>query len=307
MHVDQRQLQYFLAVANAGSINRAATSLHIAQPALSRRIQQLEHALGVELFVRTKGGVNLTLAGQRLYRRAAAWLQEFERLQGAMRDEVEAEGSVLRLGMAAGPTVLLLPRVMTAVAEALPDVPLRVIEGDRPSLHEQILARQLDFAISTEVSAEPRIAREPLWIEDLFLVTPAHTLHTTAQRPPFVVPTSDTDIERAVLEAAGAVGMLPDTGIAVTPTASVKRLILAGAACSILPFSAIHEEAQAGKLDVQAIPGACIERHLIWLDDRPQSQAATALHGVIRRCVGEMLAALGGENLRGSVPAAAGT
>lgn len=300
MHVDQRQLQCFVEVVNSGSINRAAQKLHIAQPALSRRMRQLEHALGTELFVRTKEGVNLTHAGQRLYRRAGAWLEEFERLQRSMREEVESEVEVLKLGMAAGPTTLLLGRVLAAASAALPEARLRVVEGDRPTLLEQIMVRQLDFAISTDVSPEPRIEREPLWIEDLFLVSPPGAAAPNTKSPPFVVPTSDTAIEKAVIEAAGSIGLLAGSGIAVTPTGSVKRLIMAGAACSILPFSAVHEEVRSGQLAMRAIPGACIERHLIWLRDRPHSRAAGTLHLTIRQCVNDMLAAVGSDSLRRS-------
>lgn len=300
MHVDQRQLSCFVEVVNSGSINRAALKLHITQPALSRRMRQLEHALGTELFVRTKEGVDLTHAGQRLYRRAGAWLEEFERLQRSMREEVESDVEILKLGMAAGPTTLLLGRILTAASAALPEARLRVVEGDRPTLLEQVMVRQLDFAISTDVSAEPRIEREALWVEDLFLVAPPGTLETGAQRPPFVVPTSDTAIERAVIGAASSIGLPAGGGIAVTPTASVKRLILAGAACSILPFSAVEGEVRAGHLEVRAIPGACIERHLIWLRDRPHSAAAATLHLTIRRCVNDMLTAVGSDSLRRS-------
>ncbi|CAB5686193.1 HTH-type transcriptional regulator AbgR [Delftia tsuruhatensis] len=302
MHIDQRQLQCFLEVVNTGSINRAAQKLHIAQPALSRRIQQLEHALGTELFVRTKAGVDLTAPGQRLYGKAQAWLMEFERLQQSMRQEVEPGGDVLRLGMAAGPMALLLPRVMAWAVELSPGLRLRVIEGDRPSLREQIFAGQLDFAISTDVCPQPRIAREPLWKEALFLVAP----RATADRPaPFVIPTSDSDIARAVADAAASIGLHPDSGIAVTPTASVKRLIAAGGARSILPFSAVHEEALKDSLQLQSIPGAFVERHLIWLKDRPRSAAADALHAAIRHSVSAMLAATGGECLVRSETASA--
>ncbi len=305
MHIDQRQLQCFLEVVNTGSINRAAQKLHIAQPALSRRIQQLEHALGTELFVRTKAGVDLTAPGQRLYGKAQAWLQEFERLQQSMRQEVEHDGNVLRLGMAAGPMALLLPRVMAWAVEVSPGLRLRVIEGDRPSLREQIFAGQLDFAISTDVCPQPRIAREPLWKEALFLVAPRSASAAAGRPAPFVTPTSDSDIARAVADAAASIGLHPDTGIAVTPTASVKRLIAAGGARSILPFSAVHEEAQQQCLQLQSIPGAFVERHLVWLKDRPRSAAADALHAAIRHSVDAMLAATGGECLVRSEAASA--
>ena len=65
-----RQLKYFLRIAELGSFSKAAAVLHIAQPALSRQVQQLEADLGVQLFVRSDLGVTLTEVGQALARRA---------------------------------------------------------------------------------------------------------------------------------------------------------------------------------------------------------------------------------------------
>jgi len=66
--VDSRLIEYFLRVAELGSINRAATDLRLSQPALSRHIALLEHQLRAKLFTRTRGGVQLTEAGTLLRR-----------------------------------------------------------------------------------------------------------------------------------------------------------------------------------------------------------------------------------------------
>jgi LysR family nitrogen assimilation transcriptional regulator len=65
--MDFKEVRYFLQVARAGSFNRAAHELNIAQPALSRQVRKLETSLGVDLFVRHGRGVRLTSAGSLLY------------------------------------------------------------------------------------------------------------------------------------------------------------------------------------------------------------------------------------------------
>jgi len=70
--MELRQLRYFVAVVNSGSLTRAASLVHIVQPALSQQMGQLEQELGVQLLQRSVRGVQATLAGQALYRHASA-------------------------------------------------------------------------------------------------------------------------------------------------------------------------------------------------------------------------------------------
>jgi DNA-binding transcriptional LysR family regulator len=70
-----RQLRYFVTIVDAGSFSRAAQVAHVAQPALSQQIADLEDQLGVSLLQRSARGVNATAAGERLYVEASAILR----------------------------------------------------------------------------------------------------------------------------------------------------------------------------------------------------------------------------------------
>src|SRR3954468_15567932 len=75
--MDIYHLECFVRVAELGSINRAATHLHLSQPALSRHVAALEHEMGTQLFTRTQGGVLLTESGKLLVDRARPLLRQF--------------------------------------------------------------------------------------------------------------------------------------------------------------------------------------------------------------------------------------
>src|SRR5471032_2077550 len=95
-----RQLRYFVTIVDAGSFSRAAQVAHVAQPALSQQMADLEDRLDVTLLQRSARGVNATAAGERLYVEASAILRRVERLPDVVRGHgEEVEGSV-SIGMA---------------------------------------------------------------------------------------------------------------------------------------------------------------------------------------------------------------
>ena len=96
--MDLRQVRYAIAIARAGSLRRAATVLHIAQPTLSEQLKSLEKAIGVELFTRSSSGVKLTEAGEVFLAQATVAVDAFERAVAAAR----GKGQSTRLGVADG-------------------------------------------------------------------------------------------------------------------------------------------------------------------------------------------------------------
>ena len=80
-----RHLRYFVGIVDAGSFSRAAESIHVAQPALSQQIAELERELGVTLFVRSARGVQPTPAGKALYNEAQQILRRTEQLSSVIR------------------------------------------------------------------------------------------------------------------------------------------------------------------------------------------------------------------------------
>src|SRR5262249_25004719 len=90
-----RHLRYFVKIVEAGSFSRAAATIHVAQPALSQQIAELEEQLGVTLLQRSARGVRPTPSGEALYREASAILRQIEQLPGIVRSTGgEIEGAV---------------------------------------------------------------------------------------------------------------------------------------------------------------------------------------------------------------------
>ncbi|MET7334129.1 LysR family transcriptional regulator [Nonomuraea sp. NPDC005650] len=96
--MDLRYVRYAMAIARAGSLRRAATALHIAQPTLSEQLRALEKEIGVELFSRSSSGVQLTEAGEAFLAQATVAVDAFDRAVAAARSSAETA----RLGVADG-------------------------------------------------------------------------------------------------------------------------------------------------------------------------------------------------------------
>jgi LysR family nitrogen assimilation transcriptional regulator len=163
--MDSKLLEYFLRVAELGSINKAAADLHLSQPALSRHIAALEHEMGTQLFTRTQGGVVMTDSGKLLSDRARPLLRQF-----AILKEQVGEMASGQVSIGIPPSwqhVFTAPFVERMLAQH-PGVSLRVHEGVSHVLRDYMFAGLLDLCIvpfATTPAAGYRqtaLVREPL-------------------------------------------------------------------------------------------------------------------------------------------------
>ena len=110
--MDLRQLRYFQAVAEELSFSKASLRLHIAQPALSRAVQELERELGTSLLHRTRRNVRLTPAGAVLLEEAGLLLDRFAESIRRVKRTMSGEEGELRLGYIGPPTQSFLGRIL---------------------------------------------------------------------------------------------------------------------------------------------------------------------------------------------------
>lgn len=142
-----RQLEYFIAAADAGSVTAAAERLHLSQSALSMALSDLERAVKVQLFVRDRRGIRLTPVGKEV-------LTDARRLVAGVADlpntAAEFQGSMsgrLVVGCYSTLSPLLLPPVLAEFAAAHPNVELSIVEGSQAMLEEQLRSGVLDLAL----------------------------------------------------------------------------------------------------------------------------------------------------------------
>jgi len=146
-------LRQFVAIDREKSLRSAARSLGLAQPVLSRGLQELEAELGVPLVERHSRGINLTVAGQRFLVRANIALGELRRAEEeAAQWRGEATGA-LAIGLSHIVQDMLLPRAYVAFRREYPEIKLDIIESFFPKIRSDIDDGRMDFYIGPRVAA----------------------------------------------------------------------------------------------------------------------------------------------------------
>ena len=216
-----RQLRYFCKIVECGSFSRAAATIHIAQPALSAQIAELEAQMGVELLQRSARGVKATRAGEIMYKESLVILRLLEQLPVLVRSNTGVvEGSVsLGIVRALGPRIA--GDIVAACREKLPKVTLKLSAADSSSLVERVEARSLDMAIVFEPEfLQPALARQLLFRQRVFYLPSGKSPDPSASlslaqlaQLPLVMP-SLPNVARVLLEQALSSASLSPTIVA---------------------------------------------------------------------------------------------
>lgn len=193
-----KNLRHLVEAARAGSFHKAADRLGTVQSALSRRISEVERALGGAVFHRTVSGVALTEAGQGLCEDADRLLGDLERM--IRRFELIDVGQVVPLRVAFnGPAMMhaALPRALQSFREAHPQVDLRLSPMLSQAQFPLIENGSIDVGVAFDLGASSRgLESRPLAMDCLALALPAH--HALARKP---------DLQIADLEGMDIMGM----------------------------------------------------------------------------------------------------
>ena len=168
--MDLRQLASLVAVAETGTFSAAAIKLHTVQSNVSTHVARLERELGVTLVDRAAG--RLTGEGEVVVARARRVQAELEALTAdvaSLRDEVAGQVSLGIIGTTAR---WLMPPLLTAMTERHPKVRISTVEANTTALLPQVVGGNVDLGVINLPVADPDVEVEPVFEEDLILLTP---------------------------------------------------------------------------------------------------------------------------------------
>jgi len=249
--MDVRQLRSFLAVVDHGSFSSAAEALFTVQSNVSAHVGRLENEVGTTLLDRRSR--ELTPAGQIVERRGREVLRQLS----AIADDLAAIENRIIGNVACGTTpsigLRVIPPTLARATRELPEVSIRVVEAHSGSLVQQLLAADIDLAITTNAS-NPELRSTPLFTEDIVAVlSPDHpfatkdqvTLRNLAQTK-VLLPLPDNPLYGHIATSFAKANVPLRPGFEVGSSALVQAMAAAHVGVALIPATAASDRAAPG-------------------------------------------------------------
>jgi LysR family nitrogen assimilation transcriptional regulator len=310
--MELRQLRYFVAIVDSGSLSRAASLVHIVQPALSQQMTQLEEELEVQLLQRSVKGVTPTDAGLALYRHAQHILKLASETRNVVRATASEINGRVKLGLPSSIAMVLVGPLIAALEERFPHVSLEIHESPSAYLAAQLINERVDLSILVDDVVMPGLDVTPLIDEFLYFVQPRKTallrcgktvtLQTLASVP-LMLTTHATTLRRLVDKAFAEADATPVIRGEASTIQTVLSIVAQGGTGTIVPHSALAWHAAAQWLRQTVIEPRMVRRaSLAHSRLNPMSPATACVRAVVRDVAEQLVASRQWEGARMAAP-----
>ena len=286
-----RQLQFFVAAAEAGSVSGAARVLSISQSSVTEAIRGLEDDLGVTLFDRQARGLLITHKGSAFLRHARKILADVATARSAFEHEAEAATGRLSLGVTSLVAGYVLSDILARYRRAFPQIELNVIEDNGDYLQHLLIGGELDVAVLLTSSVKDRLALnvETLLVSPYRLWMPlGHplaqqetiTLEELAGQP--LIQLMVDEIEESTRRLTAALPVKPQITFRTRSVEAVRSLVATGAGLAILPSLVYRPWSLEGdRIEIRDVSGdlPTVQVGLAWRKGAPLSAPA---HNFVR-------------------------
>lgn len=289
MALNLHHLRVFRRVAEVGGFSRAAESLHLSQPAVSKSVRELERQLDTVLLERTRGAPRLTEAGALLLARA----RELFAVEAVAEEELGAlrglTSGVLRIAASTTIVTHLLPEILARFHAAHPGVALRVASRNTRDVARALLERRAEVALVEGPVEDDRLTVLPWRTDELVLIAPPrHPFASRTRLPlselaaaPLIVRERGSGTRRVAEEAMARAGVTPRVALQLASTEAIKQAVAVGLGVAIVSRAAIADQLALGRVAVVRLAGDRLSRPLTEL--RVRGRAASPAASAFRR------------------------
>lgn len=289
--MELRLLRSFLVVAEEGNIGRAAKRLHIAQPPLSKQIQQLEAELDVQLFDRLPKGVKLTPAGEQLVREAKKIGLAVEQAMAVVNKAANGSHGLLLCGFSGALPTSVLPRMIRSIHRSYPGIDLRITRRANSSqVPESVLSSEIDAGLVLLPINCVGLSTQVISRHSLVAILPAD--HPLAGQPsialkdlrnePFISnkPYEGSVVREVFMAACVEAGFNPKIVQEAEDTYSILMMVAAGlgVAVSLEGVNVLNSR------DIVSIPindvRRSVEMAIVWREENPSQLLRNAINSL---------------------------
>ena len=292
--MELRQLRYFVAIVDHGSLSRAALILHVAQPALTQQLRQLEEELGVQLLHRTAQGVLSTDAGKVFYEHAQAILKQVADARSAVAQSAERPSGSVTLGLPHSISGALALPLLMATRSQYPEITLQLTEELTGNLSDQLKSGRVNLAVLFDDGQLSQFATTPLAEEELQFICRVDAAYAKCEhsltleqavQATLILPGLQHGVRPRIESVARDAGLSVSNVIEINSIAILKSALLADMGATILPSAPVLDELQRGTLRAQRIHSPPISRTVVLCASRniPLTNAAAAISRLVRQ------------------------
>jgi len=281
-----RQLQYFVAVAEHGSISRAAHALAISQSAVTESVKFLEEDLGVKLFDRHSRGLSITHKGHQFLRHATSILSEVSGARRALGQEAEAIRGRLQLGVTSLMAGYVMSDLLARYRRANPQVEVSAIEDNGEYLEHLLIGGELDVAVMVISNLHDKLALQVeildvspyrLWLPIGHRLTRQDSVNVGDLAGEQLIMLDIDEMGEAAMKLLSALGTRPKIAFRTRSVEAVRSLVATGAGIALLPDLVYRPWSLEGdRIESRDVSGALpvVQVGMVWRKGSPLSAAA---------------------------------
>jgi LysR family nitrogen assimilation transcriptional regulator len=309
--MELRHLRYFVGMVEAGSLMKASERLHVAQPALSVHLSNLEIELGATLVTRSNRGIALTEDGRLLYDRALVILRHHQDAINALKSRKDKPKGWVSIGLPSTLPGTISTDLYRMVRDELPNVRLYIAEASTAAIYEWLHEGKLDLAVLFGLPENNGVDLVPLYVDEFCLVGRPANKPVAAEiefdeilNYELVMPCRSTVFRKILDDVAERRGKALRSVIETESLSALRTMAMSGECHALLPLSSVLDDVREGRLQARKIvnPDMGGVTSIGSVSGRELGRAAVEVRNIVVRAC----SALRTDTVLGSEPAAVG-
>ncbi len=300
--MDIRQLRYFIAIAEEGSLSAASLRLRVAQPSLSQHVIKIEQELGVTLITRSPRGVALTPSGEILLHHAREICQSMSVCQEIVKKSGNVPEGSVAFGLPSSISMVLSVPLAETVRHVLPKVKFRAVEAMSGFIREWLLDETIDLGFLYDFDEARLFEAHELMQEDLHFFAAADNwpIARPAGEPvtladiagvELVLPSQQHGMRRTIEKYAATRGLALNVCIEMDALAQIKELVARGSGFTLLAAAAAHDRVARGGLVSSPLiePASTRTLNLVRKLTRPQTYVSREVERITLDVINDLV------------------